>query len=323
MLFSMASTLTTKVSELKLAAPAVRALEGAKYLRLGQLAGEPAAKLEQLHGMGANALEQVRDALAVCGMTLADETLPLPQTSDYAQIGDLKMYYNIQGDGQPLVMLHGGMLQSGVFSALIPHLLEGRKIITIDQQAHGRTADIDRPLSFEQMADDTAALLKKSGVKQVDVFGYSEGGVVALELAIRHPQMVRKLVLASAVFDMAGYHGPVQSGMKTMTEKIVPKRMRLYYQAVAPQSDKWAQLVKKSAELAQVWPGIATEKLKAIKKPALVIMADKDYLSQAHGAKLAELLGAQFAVLTSSSHMSYLFSPKKLLTKLSPFLNKR
>lgn len=222
------------------------------------------------------------------------------------------MYYDIQGEGEPLVMLHGGMLQSGIFTMLIPFLLENRKIITIDQQAHGRTADINRPLSFEQMADDTAALLEKLNIKQADILGYSEGGSAALELAIRHPKLIRRLILGSAVFNIDGYHGHVRSGMKTMTDKIVPKRMRLYYQAVAPQPQNWAQLVEKSAALARTWPGIPADKLKAIKKPTFMFMADNDYVRVEHGAELV--------VLSNSSHMSYLVNPKRLLIKLRPFL---
>jgi pimeloyl-ACP methyl ester carboxylesterase len=144
------------------------------------------------------------------------------------------MYYEIGGEGFPLVMLHGGMLQSGVFYALAPVLAESHQVILVDQQGHGRTADIDRPLSFEQMADDTAALLEKLDVKQADCFGYSEGGVVAQMLAIRHPKLVRKLVLASTVFDMNGYRPEVQSGMRHMTAKMIPRQMREHYFGIIP-----------------------------------------------------------------------------------------
>ena len=314
-------TITSSITDLGLAAPAIRALQSAKYARLGQLAGINKKDLEKLHGMGDNALKQIRQALQACGLALEGESLPLPTAGKYIQVGDLKMYYEIHGEGEPLVLLHGGMLQSGVFTAILPFLNENRQIILIDQQAHGRTNDLKRPLSFEQMADDTAELLTKIAIKNADVFGYSEGGAVALNLAIKHPKLVRKLILGSAVFNIEGYHPPVQSGMKKMTEKIVPKRMRLYYQAVAPQPEKWAELVAKSAELARTWSGIPEEKIKTINKPAFVFMADKDYLTREHDEKLAKLLNGEFIVLSSSSHMSYLFKPQKLLKHLIPFLN--
>ena len=313
--------LTSKITEIGLAAPAVRALNHAGYVRLSQLAGESNARIEQLHGMGPNALAQIRLALAACGMALEGESLPVPKSGKYVQVGDLKMYCEIHGHGKPLVMLHGGMLQGGVFSTLVPILAENRQVITIDQQAHGRTADIARPLRFEQMADDTAALLDKIGIKQADFFGYSEGGVVAMELAIRHPQLVHKLALGSTIFNLDGYHGPVKSGMQSMTAKIVPKRMRLYYQAVAPNPNKWSELVEKSAELARTWKGIPPKSLKSIRTQTLVFMADKDYVREEHGAELAKLLNGEFLVLSKSTHMSYLFKPNKLLIRILPFLN--
>jgi pimeloyl-ACP methyl ester carboxylesterase len=129
-------------------------------------------------------MKQLRQSLMDAGLrdpvdTKLTDPGPLLAESGYVQVGDLHMYYEIGGEGEPLVMLHGGMLQSGVFYAIAPVLAEKRQVILVDQQGHGRTADIDGPLSFEQMADDTAALLEKIGVKQADFFGYSEGGVVA------------------------------------------------------------------------------------------------------------------------------------------------
>ena len=140
-------------------------------------------------------------------------------------------------------------------------------------------------------------------------------------LAIRHPKLVRKLVLGSAVFNMDGYHPPVQSGMRSMTAKIIPKQMREHYEAVAPHPEQWPTLVEKSAELARTWKGIPSKSIKSIKAQALVFMADKDYVRQEHGEELARLLKGEFLVLSKSTHMSYIFKPKKLLTKLIPFLD--
>src|SRR5581483_3214713 len=116
----------------------------------------------------------------------------------YASVNGLEMYYEIHGTGQPLVLLHGAFSAIGTsFGALLPELAKTRQVIAFDLQAHGRTADIDRPLSLEQMADDTAAALAQLGIGQADIFGYSMGAAVALHIAIRHPSVVRKLVLAS------------------------------------------------------------------------------------------------------------------------------
>src|SRR5919202_6383377 len=123
-----------------------------------------------------------------------------PQTG-YASVNGLRMYYELHGTGRPLILLHGAFSAIGTsFGALLPDLAKTRQVIAFELQAHGRTADIDRPLSMEQMADDTAAALEQLGIDRADIFGYSMGAAVALHLAIRHPEVVRKLVLASVSY---------------------------------------------------------------------------------------------------------------------------
>ena len=119
---------------------------------------------------------------------------------NYAEVNGLHMYYEIHGTGQPLVLLHGGVGAIEMFGKVLPPLAEGRRVIAVDLQAHGRTADADRPLSFELMADDVAALFEHLEIERADVMGYSLGGGVALQTAIRHPVVVRKLVLVSTPF---------------------------------------------------------------------------------------------------------------------------
>jgi pimeloyl-ACP methyl ester carboxylesterase len=120
-----------------------------------------------------------------------------PQTG-YAPVNGLKMYYEIRGEGPPLVLLHGAYMTIDMMGPLLPGLAESRRVIAVEQQGHGHTGDIDRPITYEQMADDTAALLGHLGVANADAVGYSMGSGVALQLAIRHPDIVRKLVIASA-----------------------------------------------------------------------------------------------------------------------------
>jgi pimeloyl-ACP methyl ester carboxylesterase len=115
----------------------------------------------------------------------------------YASVGGLEMYYEIHGAGRPLVLLHGALMTIEGFGKLLPPLAQTRQVIAIEQQAHGRTADIDRPFSYERMADDTAALLREIGIEGADFFGYSMGGAIALQVAVRDPELVRKLVLAA------------------------------------------------------------------------------------------------------------------------------
>src|SRR5438094_514759 len=130
-----------------------------------------------------------------------------PAQTGYAPVNGLNMYYEIHGTGEPLVLLHGALSAIGTsFGKLLPTLAETRQVIAVEQQAHGRTADIDRPLTIEQMAEDTAALLSHIGIEQADIFGYSMGAGIALHMAIKHANLVRKLVLAAVTYNNDGFH---------------------------------------------------------------------------------------------------------------------
>jgi pimeloyl-ACP methyl ester carboxylesterase len=133
---------------------------------------------------------------------------------NYAEVNGLEMYYEIHGTGEPLILLHGGVGAIEMFGEVLPLLAEGRQVIAADLQAHGRTADIDRPLSFESMADDIAALIEHLGFEKADVMGYSLGGGVALQTAIRHPEVVRKLVVVSTPFERDGWYPEILAGME-------------------------------------------------------------------------------------------------------------
>src|SRR6266508_6784957 len=123
----------------------------------------------------------------------------------YAEVNGLKMYYEVHGSGRPLVLLHGGISNIETdFGLLLTTLAKDRQVIAIEQQAHGRTADVDRPLSVEQMANDTTGLLRQGGVENADFFGYSMGSAIALHIAINHPETVGKLVLAAVAYGKDG-----------------------------------------------------------------------------------------------------------------------
>jgi pimeloyl-ACP methyl ester carboxylesterase len=131
----------------------------------------------------------------------------------YAEVNGLKMYYEIHGAGSPLVVLHGAFMTIGAMGALVPMLAEVRQVVAVELQGHGHTADVDRPLSYEQMADDVAGLIRHLGIERADVFGYSMGGGAALQLAMRHPALVRKLVVASASSTSDGAYPEVWAGI--------------------------------------------------------------------------------------------------------------
>jgi pimeloyl-ACP methyl ester carboxylesterase len=172
------------------------------------------------------------------------------------------------------------------------------------------------------MADDTATLLHQLGVKKADVFGYSDGGMVALEMAIRHPELIRKLALSSAVYNMDGYYSEIKEALPHMTADALPPQMREAYEAVAPHPENWPKLVAKAAEHASNFSGIRPEEIQAIKAPALVMVADGDIIRIEHAEELARLLHTDLVILPDSDHVSYLLEqPDMLLSKLTAFLD--
>ena len=155
--------------------------------------------------------------------------------SGYAQVGPLRMYYEMHGAGRPLLVLHGGGSTIDTsFGAIMPTLASQHLVIAPEQQGHGHTADIDRPLSFRQMADDTAAMLRQLDVGKVDVLGFSNGGSVALELAIRYPELVDRVVLASVYYRRDGIRPEILRSFETASSQSMPEVYRRAYLRVAP-----------------------------------------------------------------------------------------
>src|SRR5215211_5001492 len=172
-------------------------------------------------------------------------------TGSYVSVNGLEMYYEIHGTGEPLVLLHGAFSAIGTsFGELLPSLAERRQVIAFELQAHGRTADIDRPLSIEQLADDVAAALGQLGIERADIFGYSLGASVALHLAIRHPDVVRKLVLASVTYNLSGVHPGLMEGLADMKpEMMFGSPWHEEYTRIAPNPDDFATLFAKKTQV--------------------------------------------------------------------------
>src|SRR5260370_26808996 len=151
--------------------------------------------------------------LAASSLAFAQTRAAITVKSGYASVNGLNLYYEIHGTGEPLILLHGGLGSTEMFGEIIPLLSNNRQVIVVDLQAYGRTADIDRPLSFAAMADDIAALIKHLGIGKADIMGYSLGGGVALRTAGRHPDVVRNLVLLSTPFKRDGWYPEIVAGM--------------------------------------------------------------------------------------------------------------
>lgn len=164
----------------------------------------------------------------------------------YAPLNGLQLYYEIHGSGDPLIVLHGGIGSVEMFGENLALLARTRQVIGVDLRAHGRTADTDQPLSCELMADDIAALIAHLGFATADVLGYSLGGGVALQTAIRHPERVRKLVVVSAAMARAGWFPEVLAGFDAfgpeLAEMMKPSPVYAFYQKVAPRPEDFPRL---------------------------------------------------------------------------------
>src|SRR5262249_30378409 len=168
------------------------------------------------------------------------------QKSGYAPVNGLNMYYEAYGEGPPLLVLHGAYFTVDLMGPIVPALAESRQVIAVELQGHGRTADIDRPITYEQMADDSAALLRHLGIDPADVFGYSMGGGVALQLAIRHPDVVRKLVVASASYRSDGMHAVALEMFPSISpELFAGSPIEEAYLRTAPNPGDFPKLVDK------------------------------------------------------------------------------
>jgi pimeloyl-ACP methyl ester carboxylesterase len=233
----------------------------------------------------------------------------------HARVNGLNMYYEIHGTGRPLVLLHGAYMTIDAMGAVIPGLAGIRRVIAVELQGHGRTADVDRPLSYEQMADDTAALLRHLSVRRADVFGYSMGGGVALQVAVRHPEVVRKLVVASASYTSEGMHPELLEMIPSITpEAFAGSPIEEAYLRTAPNPDDFPTLVAKLKRLDMepfAWP---PEDIRGIVAPTLLIVGDSDAIRLEHAVEMFRLLGggvmgdlaglpnSQLAVLPGTSH---------------------
>jgi pimeloyl-ACP methyl ester carboxylesterase len=257
----------------------------------------------------------------------------------YASVNDLQMYYEVHGDGPPLILLHGAYMTADAFGPLLPGLAGIRQVVVPEMQAHGRTADVDRPITYEQMADDTAALMRHLELEQADVAGYSMGGGTALQLAIRHPELVRRLVVASAGFRYDAMPAEAIAMFPSITpEMFAGSPLETEYLRLAPNPGDFPTLVEKLKTLDTTdfaWP---EEDIRGIAAPTLVILGDSDVVRLEHAVELFKLRGggvmgdlaglpeSQLAVLPGTSHFippgsAVLDRAEWLLAMIPPFLD--
>ena len=226
-------------------------------------------------------------------MTTTNWSSEATGTGEYAEVNGINLYYETHGSGRPLVLLHGGLGSGEMFGPVLPTLAEHHQVIAVDLQGHGRTADIDRPIDLRLMADDVAALIDHLGLEGADVVGYSLGGGVAWQVAIRHPEKVRRLVAVSANIrrdaiyaEMLGQQGQVNAAA---AEFMKETPMYELYQRVAPRPEDFPRLLDKiGALMSQDFD--LSEDVRGIQVPTLVMAADADMAPPSHYAEVFELL---------------------------------
>lgn len=227
--------------------------------------------------------------------------------SGYADVNGLKMYYEIYGEGKPLVLIHGGgsTIQTS-FGSVIPMLAKHRQVIAVELQAHGRTNDRENELSFEQDADDVAALLKSLNIPQADIFGFSNGGTTALQIAIRHPGLVDKIIAGSALCKRNGVPSQFWGFMDQAKLENMPEQLKDAYRAVAANPGGLKVMHDKDALRMVNFKDIPDEQISSIKAPTLIIIGDKDVITPEHAIDMHRLIKNSELAIIPGGHGEYI-----------------
>lgn len=228
-------------------------------------------------------------------------------SSGYASVNGLKMYYEIHGTGIPLVLIHGGgsTIQT-TFGRVLSYFAKTHKVIAVEIQAHGHTADIDRPLSFQQDADDIAALLKQLSIDKADIFGFSNGASTTLQYAIRHPEMTNRIIVASTFYNKAGAPDWFWDMMSKPTFEGMPQPYKDAFLEINPDTNALHRMYERDVARMQSFPDISDEQMKSIKAPAFIIIGDRDVATPEHAAEMHRLLSNSRLAIIPGGHGDYI-----------------
>ncbi len=234
----------------------------------------------------------------------------------FSQVNGLKMYYEIHGEGMPLVLIHGGgsTIESN-FGRIIPMLAKHRKVIAVELQAHGRTSDRDADLTFEQDADDVATLLKNLNISKADFFGFSNGGTTTIQLAIRHPELVNKMILGSALAKRSGVPAGFWDFMKQAHLEQMPQELKDAYLAVAPHPENLHVMHDRDVKRMVNFKDIPDDLIKGIKIPTFIIIGDKDVILPEHAIEMQRLITGSELAIIPGLHGEYIEEITTLKTK--------
>src|SRR5207247_2161908 len=259
-------------------------------------------------------------------------------TTSTARVNGVELGYELIGEGQPLILLHGGFGTVEMFGPNVELLAAGRQVIGVDLQSHGRSPAADRPMRFETMADDIAALIQNLGFERAAIMGFSLGGAVGLRTAIQHPDVVERLVLVSTVFKNTGWHPEMTAAMKSMGSEVAEpmKQSPMYaaYQQVAPKVEDWPVLVDQLTSLLKLDYDWSAD-VPRLSMPVMLVIGDADGLPPSHTVEFFKLLGGglrdagwdrsgmthhRLAILPGATHYDINVSPA-LAAAVIPFLD--
>src|ERR1700749_3309754 len=218
---------------------------------------------------------------------------PTPASSGYADVNGIKLYHEVYGQGEPLVLLPGGLMPVGEMSALLVPLAKTRKLIAVELQGHGRTADTDRPLKMETMGADIAALLDQLNIPKADIVGLSLGAAVGLRTAIQHPEKVRRLVVISSPYAKSGWYPETQEGMGQVSSAMAETVMQTptgKFSKQWPEPQRFPQFLDKMGKMMGASYDWSAD-VKKLTMPVMLVFADNDSVSQKHVAEFFALLG--------------------------------
>lgn len=239
--------------------------------------------------------------------TMQETTHKLIVENGYSDVNGLKMYYEIYGQGKPLVLIHGGgsTIQSS-FEKVIPLFAKSRKVIAVELQAHGRTNDRNADLSFEQDADDIATLLRNLNIDNADFLGFSNGGTTTLQIAIRHPELVNKMVLGSALAKRNGVPEWFWGFMTQAKLENMPEQLKTAYKQVAPDTNGLQVMHDRDAKRMVNFKDIPDERIKSIKAPTLIIIGDQDVIIPEHALELHKQIANSELAIIPGGHGAYI-----------------
>ncbi|KQN75140.1 alpha/beta hydrolase [Devosia sp. Leaf64] len=253
---------------------------------------------------------------------------------DYADVNGMRVYYEVSGEGAPIVVLHGAYMNIPAMGGIIPALAKTHTVYALEFQGHGRTEDIDRPVTYPNLASDVAAFMDDVGLEKADIFGYSMGAAAALRLAIDHPERVDHLITASVSYDMSGSQPAFLAMIPTMVpEMFVGTPMEDAWKALAPNPDGFRPFVERMIALEHE-PMAWGEDVKKLKMPVLIIGGDSDMMTLEHLVSMYRLLGggepgdmgkplsaSRLAILPATSHTAVIDQVDLLMGFMEPFLN--